>query len=225
MERISRNTKSITYNISKIFISVCTALDCKEKDGKYASPDQCDAYIQCIDGVAEEKLCPDGLLFTQLSEHKGDCTYKPFSSCVEPRTRLQPANASDECPRQFGFFKLGDAAHCDTYKNCAHGVATLSKCQEGLAFNSDTYQCGYPDLVDDCDAEAFLGFTCPPVEKTEDEIEAGLVEFVRSYQSPENCRKYFICTNEVPRLYSCHKGMAFNEETGLCDFRDHVPGC
>ncbi|XP_055905126.1 protein obstructor-E isoform X2 [Eupeodes corollae] len=201
------------------------ALDCKEKNGKYASPDQCDAYIECIDGVAEEKLCPDGLLFNQRSEHEGDCTYAPFSSCIEPRTRLQPAQPSDECPRQFGFYRIGDASQCGQYKNCAHGVASLTKCPEGLAFNSDTYQCDWPDQVGDCDAEAFLGFTCPAVVRTEEETAAEFEEVLRYYRKPESCSHYFVCVKDRPRLYSCGKYLAFNEETGLCDFYTKVSEC
>lgn len=35
---------------------------CPEKNGRFATA-QCDAYIECVNGVPEFKLCPDGLLF------------------------------------------------------------------------------------------------------------------------------------------------------------------
>lgn len=35
---------------------------CPEKNGRYPTR-TCDGYIECRDGVPEEKLCPDGLLF------------------------------------------------------------------------------------------------------------------------------------------------------------------
>lgn len=39
---------------------------CPEKDGRYPSS-TCDGYIECKDGIPEEKLCPDGLLFNPAS--------------------------------------------------------------------------------------------------------------------------------------------------------------
>uniref|UniRef100_A0A1I8M1M0 Chitin-binding type-2 domain-containing protein n=1 Tax=Musca domestica TaxID=7370 RepID=A0A1I8M1M0_MUSDO len=121
---------------------------CPEPKGRFPHPEQCDAYYECVDGVAEEKLCPDGLVFNPRAKAAGECTYSPFSTCKE-RTRLQPANGTEQCPRQFGFYPLGDPTKCGVYHNCAHGEATLTKCPEGLAFNVDSYQCDWPDLVKD----------------------------------------------------------------------------
>ena len=37
--------------------------------------------------------------------------------------------------------------------NCADGVGYIFDCPEGLAYNSETYRCDWPDQVADCDAE------------------------------------------------------------------------
>lgn len=37
--------------------------------------------------------------------------------------------------------------------NCADGVGYVFDCPEGLAYNSETYRCDWPDQVSDCDAE------------------------------------------------------------------------
>jgi len=165
---------------------------CPEPNGRFAHSDQCDAYIQCTDGVAEDKLCPDGLLFHQRTKIGGDCTYAPFTSCKD-RARLQSANGTDECPRQFGFYPSGNPAKCGVYRNCAHGVATITKCPEGLAFNVESYQCDWPDLAADCNPEQFLGFTCPPVEKTdgEPEVDTSPEGVLRYYSHPDTCKKIF----------------------------------
>ncbi|KAF4525422.1 hypothetical protein B566_EDAN004165 [Ephemera danica] len=39
------------------------ALLIAEKNGRFPVSGQCDKYIECVDGEASEKLCPDGLLF------------------------------------------------------------------------------------------------------------------------------------------------------------------
>lgn len=42
--------------------------------------------------------------------------------------------------------------------NCAGGVGYTFNCPEGLAFNSESYRCDWPDQVPDCDAEGFILF-------------------------------------------------------------------
>ena len=61
-------------------------LTCPERNGRFAHDSQCDAYIECEDGVGEEKLCPDGLLFNPKARFFSypchypidvDCTGRP----------------------------------------------------------------------------------------------------------------------------------------------------
>ncbi|XP_013105730.2 protein obstructor-E isoform X2 [Stomoxys calcitrans] len=223
--------------MAKIILSamVCLAMfgsmalaasSCPEPNGRFADPEQCDAYIQCTEGVPEDKLCPDGLLFHQRTKSTGECTYLPFTVCKD-RTRLQPANATENCPRQFGFYPIGDPAKCGVYHNCAHGEATLTKCPDGLAFNIDTYQCDWPDLAKDCNAEAFLGFVCPPSEEDEGKTNVDVTPEgeLRYFPHPNSCKKYFVCVNGHPRLYTCGRYLAFNPESKLCDFYRNIPEC
>ncbi|KAH8262812.1 hypothetical protein KR044_000594, partial [Drosophila immigrans] len=222
--------------------------ECLTPNGRFAVGDQCDAYIECQDDVPVHKLCPDGnfasflklysrynkllipclgLLFHQRTKATGECTYAPYATCKE-RTRLQPANGTDECPRQFGFYLNGDSTKCGVYRNCAHGVSSLTKCPEGLAFNEETYQCDWPDLVESCNAEAYLGFNCPepePVEGAAPSVDASPEGELRYYRHPQTCKKYFVCVNGHPRLYNCGRYLAFNAETKLCDFYNKVPEC
>ncbi|XP_023174957.2 protein obstructor-E isoform X1 [Drosophila hydei] len=224
--------------MAKIIISafLCLAMfgslalgspECPTPNGRFAAGDQCDAYTECQDDVPVEKLCPDGLLFHQRTKTTGECTYAPYSTCKE-RSRLQPANGTDECPRQFGFYPNGDETKCGVYRNCAHGVASLTKCPEGLAFNEETYQCDWPDLVANCNAEAYLGFNCPAPELVDGvapEVDVSPEGELRYYRHPQTCKKYFVCVNGHPRLYNCGKYLAFNAQSKLCDFYSKVPEC
>ncbi|PSN54185.1 hypothetical protein C0J52_03526 [Blattella germanica] len=99
--------------------------------------------------------------------------------------------------------------------NCVDGRGYVFDCPEGLAFNQDSYRCDWPDQVESCDAEAFLGFTCP-------EAPAVFGDDYRFYRHPQNCQKYFICVNGRPRLYGCGDGYAFNEDFGGCDGIENV---
>ena len=62
---------------------------------------------------------------------------------------------------------------------------------------------------------AFLGFSCPP--------NSGLQGF-QKFKSPTDCRQYFICMNESPRLLACELGHVFDERTGNCVDPGLVPG-
>uniref|UniRef100_A0A1B0D1P0 Chitin-binding type-2 domain-containing protein n=1 Tax=Phlebotomus papatasi TaxID=29031 RepID=A0A1B0D1P0_PHLPP len=195
---------------------------CPESYGRYPIPGQCDAYTECRDGVAEEKLCPDGLLFNdKAGVFTYPCSYPVDVDCPEGRTSLQPAQSTDECPRQFGYFRLGDASHCGQFMNCVNGRGFTFDCPEGLAFNRETYRCDWPDEVPDCDAETFLGFSCP----TQPRADGFGSEETRFYPSPHDCQRYFSCINGRPRLHSCGEGNAFNDLTNSCDGIENVTSC
>lgn len=83
-----------------------------------------------------------------------------------------------------------------------------------------SFQCDFPDLVPDCDAEAFLRFTCPP-ESQNLGFGAGETKFYRS----EDCQRYFLCINGHPRLYVCGVGAAFDESVNRCEAAQNVTGC
>lgn len=64
---------------------------CSDRNGRYPVADQCDKYIECRDGVPEEKYCDDGLLFNaNASLFTFPCQY-PIDVKCESRARLQVA--------------------------------------------------------------------------------------------------------------------------------------
>lgn len=196
---------------------------CKDSNGTSPVSGSCDAYIQCKNGVAEEKICPDGLLYNEKSTGY-PCSYPIDVECTQQSARLQAANPTDECPHQFGYYAMGDAKNCGQFKNCAAGRGFVFDCPDGLAWNKDTYLCDWPDQVADCDAAAFLGFECPPpVQKSsllgEQEVTH---EF---YPSNTNCQQYYVCINGRPRRGGCSEDSAFNIETKTCDDIENVSTC
>lgn len=66
---------------------------------------------------------------------------------------LEPPQATEDCPHQYGYYLLGDAANCGQFKNCVDGRAYTFDCPEGLAFNGESYRCDWPDQVKTCDSE------------------------------------------------------------------------
>lgn len=112
--------------------------------------------------------------------------------------------------------------------NCANGVGTLEHCLNGLAFNSRTYRCDWPDETDDCSPEGFLGFICPKFDPKKTVDKNGVVDpikRIRHYKHPKTCKKYLVCDTGHPRLAVCGSYSAFNEETRACDNFKNVEGC
>ncbi|KAL0850339.1 hypothetical protein ABMA28_012169 [Loxostege sticticalis] len=199
-----------------------SAGSCKELNERYPVPGSCDRYIECINGTAEEKLCPDGLRFNpNLNFNVYPCQYPNDYQCLE-RSSLQPPQPTADCPNQFGYFKLGDARNCSYFRNCVNGVGYDFTCPDGLAFSSETYRCDWPDEVADCDAEAFLGFRCPEVPISR---ELGPPAGYRFYRSDTNCQKYFLCIEGRPRALACGGDTAFDELTSSCVAADEVEAC
>lgn len=106
------------------------------------------------------------------------------------------------------------------FLNCADGRGYKLSCPLGLAFNKETYQCDWPDLVPDCNAEAYLRFTCPP-ETKEEGFGLGQTKFLKS----DDCQRYFLCNGGHPRLHVCGVGSAFAEELNRCEAAENVTGC
>ncbi|CAK1599601.1 unnamed protein product [Parnassius mnemosyne] len=199
-----------------------TNVKCIEKNDRYTVPGSCDRYIECLNGTAEEKVCPDGLRYNpNVKFNVYPCQYPNEVPCLE-RSALQPPQPTADCPHQFGYFKLGDEKNCSFFRNCVNGVGYDFSCPEGLAFSSDVYRCEWPDQVADCDAEAFLGFKCPEVPTSK---ELGPPTGYRFYRSLTNCQKYFICIDGKPRSLGCGGHSAFDELTSSCVSADEVDAC
>lgn len=67
---------------------------CLENTARYSVADQCDAYVECVRGEPQEKLCPDGLVFNdKVRPFVYPCQYPIDVECGS-RTKVQPADVS-----------------------------------------------------------------------------------------------------------------------------------
>ncbi|XP_063840607.1 protein obstructor-E-like [Scylla paramamosain] len=181
--------------------------------------EQCDKYYECKNGIGSEQLCPDGLLFNdKITDGRYPCFYRPEVDCGS-RSRTQPPQPTELCLHQWGYFGSGDSSQCGFFFNCVNGVAYKQNCPNGLAFSSATYRCEWPEESPDCDAAAFLGFSCPPV--TGNVLLSGYTQ----HRSQRDCREYFICVNGNPRVHYCQLGLVYEEATRQCVDPDLVQGC
>lgn len=83
----------LPWKIKFLFIYFLGAqnFQCPPKDGQYEDSVQCDKYYECDDGVAKEKLCPDGLVFDQGIRKINKCD-QPFNIDCGDRTELRKSN-------------------------------------------------------------------------------------------------------------------------------------
>ena len=70
------STKIIKLSrLTFFFISAQSNFICPEKDGYFEDTKQCDKYYDCYDGIPEDRLCPDGLVFDPFSRKREPCDH------------------------------------------------------------------------------------------------------------------------------------------------------
>jgi len=200
---------------------------CPDKDGQYEDPVQCDKFYECVDGVATEKLCPDGLVFDPTIRKINKCD-QPFNVDCGDRQELQPPKGNANCPRRNGFFAHPDPKICNVFFNCIEGEATELPCTAGLHFDEFSGTCVWPDAAgrQGCDSESQTtkdGFTCPKKSQVDDN---GQAVAHPKFPHPSDCQRFYVCLNGVEaRDLGCQTGEVYNEETQRCDAPENVPGC
>ncbi|XP_031628366.1 protein obstructor-E isoform X2 [Contarinia nasturtii] len=203
-----------------------------DKSGQYKDAVQCDKYYECDDGVATERLCPDGLVFDETIRLKNKCD-QPFNVDCEDRTELQPPKGTNEkCPRKNGFFAHPNPGVCNVFFNCIDGDAIEIKCTAGLHFDEYSGTCVWPDSAnrEGCKSEEELNqdddaFRCPS-QSTKSSDSKGQVVAHPKYPHESDCQKFYVCLNAVDkRALGCPAGQVYNDATEMCDAPENVPGC
>jgi len=201
---------------------------CPEPNGTFEDFKQCDKYYECYDGIAEERLCPDGLVFDPFSRKREPCDHYFNVDCGD-RLELQPPKGpNDLCPRLNGFYAHPDPATCNIFYACVEGVAEEYTCSPGLWFDEYQGVCNWPSETDrkNCNPETETlesGFKCAASSQTD---AFGVSDPHPKFADPSDCAKFYICLNGVtPREQGCELGLVFNDVTAQCDSPDNVPEC
>lgn len=155
----------------------------------------CGTFLNCAEGRGYTLNCPQGLAYN-------------------------PANYQVNNILLIFFFVVSFIVFlCEKNRIKMTKIESLKKYQ----FHTFPYylQCDWPDLVEDCDPEAFLRFTCPPETRVEG-FGPGQTKY---YRSEEDCQRYFSCNGGHPRLNVCGLGTAFDENLNRCEAAQNVTGC
>nr|ASP44161.1 obstructor B1 [Penaeus vannamei] len=196
---------------------------CPAANGFFADAVQCDRYYECRENEIEDKLCPDGLVFSDKNSKLERCDF-PFNVDCGDRPELQDPQPSTNCPRKNGYFPHRDPSVCDQFFFCSDGQFNLITCSPGLVFDAKTGTCAWPGEANrvGCSGKDVNKFTCPePLPN-----DGGVVNPNPLYADPEDCQHFYVCINNVePRRNGCPLGYVFNDDTKQCDDPANVPEC
>ncbi|XP_026727417.1 protein obstructor-E-like [Trichoplusia ni] len=186
---------------------------CVKRNSYYKVDGSCDTYVECVGYVGAKKACPDGLHYNPAAVWpQYPCGFPMDVPCVGRETL--PAQATADCPHQYGFFKspLASADNCGQFRECVGGVPIELSCPVGLAFNPDSGRCDWPDNVPSCNSDVFFKFTCP----------ANRGSSYSNHKYEGNCYYFYSCILGSPRLLQCDPGLAFDPASARCVDEERV---
>jgi hypothetical protein len=202
---------------------------CPDVEGTYEDTVQCDKYYECIDGVARDFTCPDGLVFDPFSNKREPCDHYFNVDCGDRLELQTPKGPNDLCPRLNGFYAHPDPGVCTVFYACVEGAAEEYTCSPGLYFDEFRGVCNWPQETErtNCQSGALhalaSGFTCPELTPKD---AFGIADPHPKFSDSSDCAKFYICLNGVtPREQGCELGLVYNEQTQACDSPKNVPEC
>jgi hypothetical protein len=181
-------------------------------------------------------------------EDEVDCSYTPTSTqstastastTPAPTTITTAATITTDsspidplCPTTQGTSYVVYPGDCSKYYKCTDGHSDLLKCPENMFFNPFTNQCDYVDnvscgLTPKSSSSTSTSSTSAPTTNTP--VTPSTIDPVcpstqgTSYVVyPDDCSKYYKCTNGYSTILKCPENMVFNPETKSCDYSDNV---
>ncbi|KPI95556.1 Peritrophin-1 [Papilio xuthus] len=191
---------------------------CGNKNEYVKMAGSCDSFYECIESNEFERTCPDGLYFNPKAQWpEYPCGYPGDVECSDGVP--QPPRSSADCPHEYGFFEspLATSSDCGKYRRCVAGVAFEEECPPGLAFNPAKGTCDWPSEVASCNAEAFVGYSCPPGS-----VDQYGYDITENFGLPGKCYSFIACHRGNARLVSCDLGYKFDTSVNRCVNSDLV---
>ncbi|GFR31106.1 hypothetical protein TNCT_174501 [Trichonephila clavata] len=105
----------------------------------------------------------------------------------------------DYCPDPNGMYP--NPTDCATFFNCVDGQAIAMSCAPGLLFDPETKMCNFANQV-----------KC----KNECRGPNGM------FPSQHRCDEFVLCTNNKPKVQRCKKGLYFDANLQVCNYKDQV---
>ena len=207
-----------------------------EGDGYFPDPYNCRKYWHCYDDEPEHITCADGLVFDEVNiwcdePDRVNCGDRPICddcdlNCYEPST------PKPDCGHQLDCSKLEDGYYADDYNcrrywQCTGGHGIHNTCDGDLLYDpdhvwcetSDKVTCGDRPICGECEEDCAPQPTGPP--------DCGHIKDCTGvpsgyYPDPFNCRKFWICDQDIGTHVTCDKNYLYDEKNIACDLPDRV---
>lgn len=220
-------------------------IDCAGKpSGYYPDPDKkCSSiYYACSNGVTIKRTCPEGLYYDQISQacdyqdEVFDCTgkTKPPPTKATKAPNPSPASLPSE---EYSCSGKPDGGYTPEKKKCSE---IFYKCIANITYKFVCPEGLYYDVENDlCDRYANLyvcsnkrpntpkPITTPKPKPTEKVPIDCSNKADGDYPNPlrKCCSTYYSCSGAIGIRRSCPENTFFDEQSGICDIREHVPAC
>lgn len=157
-------------------------------------PTACDKYYYCSDGIIEERICPNGLMYGTHDTVVENCIHRWKAACDD---KIQPNPISSPgCRWQYGIFSVQGSPKCSPdFYECKAGRFEVKKCSiDGQIYDDRTKSCKFAETVG-CASEVLADFHCPP-----DDQSNTYWPFPRYFL---NERALIHCINDKPEIVRC----------------------
>ncbi|XP_057662384.1 chondroitin proteoglycan 2-like [Diorhabda carinulata] len=233
-------TTSKTTTTTKPDDSVCPS---SEGTSNVVYPGDCSKYYKCIDGHSSIQSCPEAMFFNPDTKK---CDYMDNVSCdlttrhtsetsaaTTSKTTTTTTPEDSVCPSSEGTSNVVYPGDCSKYYKCIDGHSSIQSCPEAMFFNPDTKKCDYMDNVS-CDlttrhtsetsaaTTSKTTTTTTPANPTSIDPICPSTEGTTNVVYPDDCSKYYKCTDGHSSILSCPENMLFNPKTNKCDYMDNV---
>ncbi|XP_033157479.1 peritrophin-48 [Drosophila mauritiana] len=160
---------------------------------KMNDPRACNAWIQCVDGIAVSGSCATGLFYDRESQK---CLSSSSVKCL----------SSDPCAAlPTGF--AADPYSCNGYYYCKNGKGTHGVCNTGMNYNSGTQDC-------------IRDFPCP--DKMDPDSYCNILPDGVFVKDTDNCNGYQMCWDGQVINGTCPGTFYFKASTAQCDYPQNV---
>ncbi|XP_078585736.1 uncharacterized protein LOC144867557 [Branchiostoma floridae x Branchiostoma japonicum] len=217
------------------------------EDGDYADPEDCTMYYSCTNGESNHMPCPEGLYFNEKTdqcdypENVPECAHLARqtprktspSSAARPKPRshtpirqsipVKASSSSESCGLStFAYITQSDCSghDLDSPSGPIAPEICLDSCCDNPACLSFQYNTRH---------ECFLKSKLCSVEEKVYSSTGNMYDRIGpaadfckgkpdgNYADPEDCSKYYECSNGLTYLMSCQEGLYYKEETDQCE--------
>lgn len=167
------------------------------------NPADCATFYVCIEGHYDLAECPEGYGFDAITK---DCVPGQEVGCLVTSSTTASPNAPVACP-PLGQELFPNPSDCGSFYICHDGTFDLITCPVGYEFDQNSFHCELAGTTG-CGGSTTVK---PPSLSCSDKPNGAI------FPNPNNCTKFYQCSNGAVVINSCPPGLEFNAQQSVCD--------